>query len=102
MRTAKHICHLGIRIHKPLRYVYRNQEVTDKIADYTAVLNPYILEQGALFITGRRSLDEIAAFQEEVNNMGLLEYEEILVGEYEAFKQAFGMDNYLPAPSEIE
>jgi len=92
----------GRGFEQPLRYVYRNQEVTDKIADYTAVLNPYILEQGALFITGRRSLDEIAAFQEEINGMGLLEYEEILVGEYEAFKQAFGMDNYLPAPSEIQ
>jgi len=92
----------GRGFEQPLRYVYRAQEVTDKIADFTAVLNPYILENGALFITGRRSLDEIAAFQEEINNMGLLEYEEILVGEYEAFKQAFGMENYLPAPSEIE
>jgi len=58
------------------------------------------MEQCALFITGRRPLDEVAQFQDDINGMGVLEYEEILSGEYDAFKLAFGMDDYLPAPAE--
>ncbi|MBE6930679.1 MAG: hypothetical protein E7463_10400 [Ruminococcaceae bacterium] len=75
---------------QPLRYVYRDQDTSNTIADINAVCSPYIQEQVALFITGRRPIDDVAKFQEELIAMGLQEYDDILSGEYEVFKANMG------------
>lgn len=68
-----------------MRYVYRTPETNQKIADLDAVLSPYIQEQVALFIAGKRPLDEVSKFQEELKAMGIEEYEAILAAEYQAY-----------------
>ncbi|MDD6876813.1 MAG: hypothetical protein PUD44_03385 [Clostridiaceae bacterium] len=78
----------GNGMYEPLRYVYRTPEVNETIADLDAVLSPYIQEQIALFISGRRSLSEFANFQEELRAMGIDEYDAILASEYAAYKAA--------------
>ncbi|MCI6907976.1 MAG: hypothetical protein MR832_02320 [Clostridiales bacterium] len=78
----------GNGMYEPLRFVYRTPDVNETIADLDAVLSPYIQEQVALFISGRRSLSEFASFQEELRAMGIDEYDAILASEYAAFKAA--------------
>ncbi|MEA4824245.1 MAG: hypothetical protein VB111_09060 [Clostridiaceae bacterium] len=80
----------GNGMYQPLRYVYRTPEVNEQIADLDAVLSPYIQEQVALFISGRRPLSEIQAFQEELKAMGIEDYDAILASEYATYKANLG------------
>lgn len=68
-----------------LTTVYRDEATNQKIADLDAILSPYVKEQVALFIAGKRPLDEVQAFQEELRSMGIDEYQAILKQEYEDY-----------------
>lgn len=72
-------------VYAPLRFVYRDAETNQIIADLDAVLAPYIREQVALFISGKRPLSEVKSFQDELKTMGIEEYEAILAKEYADF-----------------
>lgn len=50
---------------------YASAEVMQEITDLETVLNPYIKEQVALFITGKRDLSEVDAFVTEMESMGM-------------------------------
>lgn len=56
---------------------YLSEEDNDKLTDLQTLINPYIKEQVALFITGARSLDETDAFVAELEAMGIQELLEI-------------------------
>lgn len=50
---------------------YASAEVNQEIADLEAVLQPYVKEQVALFITGQRSLSEVDAFVKELEGLDI-------------------------------
>lgn len=52
---------------------YVDDEVSQRIIDLTTVIEPYVKEQTALFITGQRPLTETGAFAEELKSMGIEE-----------------------------
>ena len=56
---------------------YLDEETTIRMTDLQTVLQPYIWEQTAMFVTGRRSLDEFNAFQSELDVMGINDLEDI-------------------------
>jgi hypothetical protein len=76
--------------YEPLNRLYLNPDDNQTVADLDAVLSPYIQEQAALFISGRRPLSEITNFQEEIRSMGIGEYEEILQTAYANYLAALG------------
>lgn len=50
---------------------YLDEATNTKLSDLTTVIEPYIKQQVALFITGQRSLDEVEAFKEELKSQGI-------------------------------
>lgn len=50
---------------------YASNDVMQEINDLETVLNPYIKEQVALFITGKRDISEVDAFVAEMESMGM-------------------------------
>ncbi len=50
---------------------YTDAETAEQIITYKTVLEPYIQEQVALFITGGRDLSEIDDFRSELESMGM-------------------------------
>ena len=60
--------------------VYMSEDDSLTVTDLRSVLDGYIEQEIAKFITGRRSLDEWASFQAELKGMGIEE----LLGYYEA------------------
>lgn len=54
-----------------------SEEVSNEITDYEVVIEPYVKEQVALFITGGRDLAEVDDFVEELESMGISELLEI-------------------------
>ena len=69
-------------------FVYRTDEVTQAMADYNAVINPYVKEQVAMFVTGKRELteDEFAKYLGELEAMGMNEYEKLYQDEWDAYQ----------------
>ena len=68
--------------------VYMTDEQTTKITDLKTVIEPYVKEQVALFISGERSLDEFEAYQNELKTMGIDEYEQIYKDIYTQYQQS--------------
>lgn len=60
--------------------IYMDEETTLKISDLTSVLNSYIEQEVAKFMTGRRDLSEFDAFRKELKDLGIEE----LLGYYTA------------------
>ena len=60
-------------------YYYVDEDTTLAMSDLHAVLDSYVEQEVARFITGRRSLDEFDAFQAELKSMGMDE----LLGYYQ-------------------
>ena len=58
-------------------YVYFTEEQTARVDELYTVLQPYVENRVAEFITGQRSLDEYPQFIEELEKMGIREYEAI-------------------------
>jgi len=69
------------------RTVFRTADTVAKIADYSAVIEPYVKEQFAMFVTGKRALneEEFAKYLTELKAMGMDEYEQIFKDEYAAY-----------------
>ena len=53
--------------------LYCSEEESERITDLQSVLESYIRENFAQFVTGRRSLDEFDAYQEELKKLGIEE-----------------------------
>ena len=58
-------------------YVYFTEDQTARVDELYTVLKPFVENRVAEFITGQRSLDEYPQFVEELENMGIREYETI-------------------------
>lgn len=54
---------------------YLSADDTYRLTELSTIIDPYVKEQVALFISGDRPLDEFEAFQAELNGMGLEEYQ---------------------------
>jgi putative aldouronate transport system substrate-binding protein len=67
---------------------YLDEETTIRMTDLRAVIRPFVDEQTALFITGRRSLDEFDNFAAELRAIGIEEYEAIYKQVWEDFLRA--------------
>lgn len=67
--------------------LYATEEVATRQADLETVLHPYIKEQIALFITGKRDLSEVDAFKEELKQMGMDELLAIYTDLYDSYKK---------------
>lgn len=65
--------------------VYYSEDDTLAMNDLLAVLQPYVESEVAKFIVGNRSLDEFDAFQEELEKMGIEEYQGYFQDAYAAF-----------------
>lgn len=65
--------------------VYYSEDDTLAMTDLLAVLQPYVESEVAKFIVGNRSLDEFDAFQEELEKMGIEEYQGYFQDAYAAF-----------------
>ncbi len=66
---------------------YVDEDTQEKITDLTTIIEPYISEQFARFVTGQRSLNEVDEFAEELKSMGI---EELLA----IYKQIYADSNY--------
>lgn len=64
---------------------YCEPETAERINELQSVMLPYVEEQVALFITGRRSLDETDAFVEELEGMGMDELLQIYTDIYDTY-----------------
>lgn len=53
--------------------IYMDEETTLAISDLTSVLDSYIEQEVAKFMTGRRDLGEFDAFREELKGLGIEE-----------------------------
>lgn len=58
-------------------YVYFTEEQTERVSELSTVLDPYVETEVAEFITGARPLTEFAQFVQELESMGIREYEQI-------------------------
>jgi len=56
---------------------YLDEDTVLRMDDYRAVLKPYINEQLALFVMGRRPMDEVDGFVSELRGMGIDDLEKI-------------------------
>ncbi len=65
--------------------VYRSEEDLEMLAEYSAVIGPYVTEQVALFITGARPLSEFDQYLRELKSMGMDEYEQYYIDEYQSY-----------------
>lgn len=65
-------------------YYYVDEDTNIAMSDLHSVLDSYVEQEVARFITGRRSLDEFDAFQAELESMGMEE----LLGYYQDAYQA--------------
>lgn len=65
--------------------VYMDEETTLVISDLASVLNSYIEQEVAKFMTGRRDLSEFDAFRSELKNLGIEE----LIGYYKTAYEAY-------------
>ena len=68
--------------------VYRSEEDNEMLADLKIVIEAYVVDQVAQFITGARSLDEFDQYLKELSDIGMDEYEKYFVDEYEAYLTA--------------
>lgn len=66
-------------------YIYFDLDTNQRVTDLSTVINSYAKEQIALFITGRRSLDETDAFVEELKAMGIEELLQIHADAYNVY-----------------
>ncbi len=62
---------------------YTDAETAQKIIDLETVIQPYVKEQVAMFITGARPLSETADFVEEMKGMGMEELVDIYKNIYD-------------------
>ena len=66
--------------------VFFDEETNQKISDISTVLDPYVKEQVALFITGGRDLAEVDDFVAEMESMGMDELSQIYIDYYNSVK----------------
>ncbi|MFV0398991.1 MAG: hypothetical protein ACK5LX_00035 [Oscillospiraceae bacterium] len=67
---------------------YVEDSLNDRILDLKTLIDPYVKEQVALFVTGQRPLDQVDAFAEELKGMGAEELLTIYKEIYENYKAA--------------
>lgn len=65
--------------------LYCTAEESERITDLQSVLDSYIRENFAKFVTGGRSLDEFDAYQEELKQLGIEELLDIYQRGYEPY-----------------
>ena len=65
---------------------YLTAEQSEKMKELTTVITPYVEEQVAAFITGRRPLSETDKFAEELKGLGIEEMLNIYKTVYETLK----------------
>lgn len=65
--------------------LYCTAEESERITDIQSVLDSYIRENFAKFVTGSRSLDEFDAYQEELKQLGIEELLDIYQRGYEPY-----------------
>lgn len=70
--------------------VYRSEDDVNMLADYSAVIEPYVQEQFSMFVTGKRALneEEFTKYLAELKSMGMDEYEKFYQDEYNAYLQS--------------
>ncbi len=61
--------------------------MNERLTDLETVINPYVKEQVALFITGERPLSETGAFKEELKAMGIEELQDIYREIYDNYQK---------------
>jgi len=69
-------------------FFFLEEEESIRRTDLAAVINPYLDEQIANFITGRRPLSEFNSFMDEMKSIGAEELEQIFKGVWANFKAA--------------
>lgn len=65
---------------------YLDGETSNRLTELTTLIEPYIQEQVALFITGGRSIDEVEQFAQELESMGIEDLLKIYQDIYTASK----------------
>ena len=71
--------------------LYCTEEESQRMTDLRSVLDNYVRENFAQFVTGGRSLDEFDAYQEELKAMGIEELLDILQRGYAPYiESVFG------------
>ena len=65
--------------------MYMDEETSARYSDLATVIGNYVNEESAKFIVGQRSLDEVDQFFEELQDLGIEEYEEIVQNAYADF-----------------
>lgn len=69
---------------------YVDEETQTRISDLTTVIEPYISQQFAMFVTGQRPLSQVEDFAKELKSMGV---EELL----EIYREIYADSNYKEA-----
>lgn len=67
------------------KIVWMNEEDTVAIADLKIVIEQYIHQETAKFITGTRPLDEFEDYLDELNKLGFQEYQQYYIDAYETY-----------------
>ena len=60
-------------------FVYLTVEENDRLRDLRTILNNFVEQEAARFITGARPLSEFDAYINQLNAIGFREYEQIFV-----------------------
>ena len=64
---------------------YLDEETSSREVDLRTVIQNYVQQETARFITGARPLEEVDAYFEELKNLGIDEYKQIYVDAYAGF-----------------
>lgn len=67
---------------------WMDEETTLAIVDLKTVIDKFIEQETAKFITGQRSLDEFDTYLNELNDLGFAEYQQYYVDAYEQYLKA--------------
>ncbi len=68
--------------------MYMDEETSARYSDLATVIGNYVNEESAKFIVGQRPLEEVDQFFEELKDLGIEEYEEIVQNAYADFAAA--------------
>ncbi|WP_455615652.1 hypothetical protein [Eisenbergiella sp.] len=66
--------------------MYQSMEQTARYTDLKTVIKNYVDTESAKFVVGQRPLDELDAFFQELNNLGIEEYTQICKDAYADYK----------------
>lgn len=87
-QNYRYLCYVAHKDHMITglpNIMYMDAETSSRYSDLATVIGNYVNEESAKFIVGQRSLEEVDQFFEELQDLGIEEYEEIVRNAYADF-----------------